>query len=135
MINTRLSSKVKLSVFFSRFFGYAKKQVLPFSLAFIGYGLYAFSQPAFAMLMEAFVRALEGEYVDSLYVVPLMCVAIALLRGLGSYLGSYYMSKAGANIVHGVRCDMYENIVRLPMKFFDDNKSGRLVSLFTYNSN
>ncbi|MAV76202.1 MAG: lipid ABC transporter permease/ATP-binding protein [Cellvibrionales bacterium] len=135
MINIRLSSKVKLSVFLSRFFGYAKKQMLAFSLAFIGYGLYAFSQPAFAMLMEAFVRALEGEYVDSLYLVPLMCVAIALLRGFGSYLGSYYMSKVGANIVHGVRCDMYENIVRLPMKFFDDNKSGRLVSLFTYNSN
>ena len=103
--------------FFSRFLGYGKKQALPFSLAFIGYGLYALSQPAFAMLMEAFVRALEGEYADSLYVVPLMCVVIALFRGLGSYLGSYYMSKAGANIVHSVRCDMYENIVRLPMKF------------------
>ena len=128
-------TKSNFAIFIRRIAIYARVQTLNFLFAFIGYGLYALSQPAFAMLMEAFVRALEGEYVDSLYMVPLICVAIALLRGLGSYLGSYYMSKAGANIVHGVRCDMYENIVRLPMKFFDDNKSGRLVSLFTYNSN
>ena len=58
MKKTKLSSHIKLSVFFSRFLGYGKKQALPFSLAFIGYGLYALSQPAFAMLMEAFVRAM-----------------------------------------------------------------------------
>ena len=109
-------------------------QSLSFLLAFIGYGLFAASQPAFAMLMEAFVRALDGEYVNSLYVIPLFCIFIALVRGVGSYLGSYYMSKAGLNIVHSVRCDLFQNIVSLPLRFFDDNKSGRLLSLFTYNS-
>ena len=51
------------------------------------------------MLMEAFVRALEGEYVDSLYVVPLMCVVIALLRGLGSYLGKARSQHAAGHLL------------------------------------
>lgn len=132
---TNLSPVINLSIFFNRTLVYARTQMFSFFLAFVGYLLYALSQPAFAMLMEAFIRALEGEYVDDLYVIPIMCISIALLRGLGSYLGSYYMTKAGANIVHSIRCAMFDNLIRLPIKFFDDNKSGRLVSLFTYNSN
>lgn len=133
---TKINSHVKnnFSEFIQRISRYARIQSSSLLFAFIGYGLYALSQPAFAMLMEVFLRALEGEYVNSLYVVPLVCIAIGLLRGLGSFLGSYYMSKVGSNIVHDLRCDLYENIVHLPTQFFDNNKSGRLVSLFTYNS-
>lgn len=113
--------------------------LLPFTsyflVAFFGYGLFAISQPGFAVLMEAFVRALDGEYVDGLYLIPTACVAIALLRGIGSYLGSYYMSKASANVVHTIRCELFANLVALSTNFYDNNKSGRLVSLFTYNTN
>ncbi len=87
------------------------------------------------MLMEAFIRALDGEQVRGLYFVPSACVAIALLRGIGSYLGSYYMAKTSANFVHNLRCDLFGHIVALPIPYFDKNKSGRLVSLFTYNTN
>jgi len=115
------------------------RYLLPFSsyfvIAFIGHALFAISQPGFAVLMEAFVRALDGEYVDGLYLIPTACVVIALMRGVGSYMGSYYMAKAGANVVHKVRCELFNNILSLPIGFFDNNKSGRLVSLFTYNSN
>jgi subfamily B ATP-binding cassette protein MsbA len=97
--------------------------------------LFAISQPSFAVLMEAFVRALNGDFVDGLYLIPLACIAIALLRGIGSYLGGYYMSKASANVIHNIRCQLFGSIIALPTKFFDENKSGRLVSLFTYNTN
>lgn len=114
------------------------KYLLPFTnyfiIAFFGFALFALSQPAFAVLMEAFVRALDGEYVDGLYLIPLGCIGIALFRGIGSYLGNYYMSKASANVVHKIRCELFNNIVALPVPFFDENKSGRLVALFTYNT-
>ena len=56
--------------------------------------LFALSQPAFAMLMEGFVRALDGEFVDNLYVIPVACISIALMGEVGSYLGSYYIEYA-----------------------------------------
>ena len=52
-----------------------------------------------------------------------MCISIALVRGLSTYLGCDEMKCAVANIAKSVRCDMYENIVRLSLKVFDDNKS------------
>ncbi|MDG1938440.1 MAG: lipid A export permease/ATP-binding protein MsbA [Pseudomonadales bacterium] len=120
---------------YRRIFGY----LLPFSsyffIAFIGHALFAISQPGFAILMEGFVRALDGEFVTGLYLIPLACILIALMRGIGSYMGGYYMSKASANVIHNIRCELFSNIVALPTRFFDANKSGRLVSLFTYNTN
>lgn len=120
---------------YPRLFKYFRAYSGCFLLAFLGYFLFALSQPAFAILMEAFVRALDGEYVDGLYLIPAACIAIAFMRGIGSYLGSYYMSKGGANVIHKMRCELFENIIALPLSFFDTGKSGRLVSLFTYNTN
>ena len=129
------SEDIDFSGTYRRIFRYLK----PFSgyllIAFMGFMLFAVSQPGFAMLMEAFVRALDGEYVDGLYLIPSACILIALLRGIGSYLGNYYMSKASANVVHSIRCQLFGNLISLPTSFFDANKSGRLVSLFTYNTN
>lgn len=105
-----------------------------FMFAVFGFLLFAISQPAFAVLMEAFVNALDGEMVGGLYLIPLACIAIAFMRGVGSYLGGYYMAKFSQNVIHSIRCDLFENILALPIPFFDKNKSGRLLSLFTYNT-
>ena len=120
---------------YRRIFNYMTPFYPYFLVAFFGYALFAISQPGFAVLMEAFVRALDGDFVDGLYLIPAACVAIALMRGIGSYLGTYYMSKASANVVHNIRCELFGGLVNLPINFFDNNKSGRLVSLFTYNTN
>ena len=113
--------------------------ILPFifylSLAFIGYALFALSQPAFAMLMELFVRSLEGEQVDGVFLVPAACVAISLMRGIGGYLGSYYLGKTAANIIHALRVDLFSRLMSFPLAVFDQTKSGTLLSLFTYNIN
>ena len=102
---------------YPRLFKYFRAYSGCFLLAFLGYFLFALSQPAFAILMEAFVRALDGEYVDGLYLIPAACIAIAFMRGIGSYLGSYYMSKGGANVIHKMRCELFENIIALPLSF------------------
>lgn len=128
-------NNIYLLDFFKNIYKYIKGSNTSLILSFIGFLLFALSQPAFAMLMEAFVRALDGEFVDNLYVIPVACISIALMRGMGSYLGNYYMSKTSASVIHLLRCDLFSNIIQLPIKFFDNNKSGRLVSLFTYNIN
>ena len=126
---------INLVNFFKNISSYLRGSNISLLLALVGFLLFALSQPAFAMLMESFVRALDGEFVDNLYVIPVACISIALMRGIGSYFGNYYMSKVSASVIHLVRCDLFSNIIQLPIRFFDNNKSGRLVSLFTYNTN
>lgn len=119
---------------YRRLFSYLVPYVGYFLLSVFGYALFALSQPAFAVLMEAFVNALDGEVENATYLIPAACIAIAFVRGVGSYLGGYYMAKVTENMVHKFRCDLFDNLLELPVGFYDKNKSGRLVSLFTYNT-
>ena len=128
-----MASDIDFTMTYRRILVYLRPFVRFFVFAIFGFALFALSQPAFAILMEAFVNALDGKIVDGLYLIPAACIAIAFMRGLGSYLGSYYMAKVSENVIHAIRCDLFKNILALPIAYFDASKSGRLISLFTYN--
>lgn len=133
-IDAEAVADVDVRATYRRLLGYTRPFLGYFLISIIGFALFAASQPAFAMLMEVFLRALNGEYVDGVWFIPALCVGIALLRGVGGYLGNYYMGKAGAGIVHNIRCDLFGSLIYLPMQFYDTHKTGNLVSLFTYNA-
>lgn len=134
-LNATNLSDAELKASYKKLWEYLLPQFRFFIFAIIGFSLYALSQPALAMLIEIFVEALEGKVTNGVYLVPLACAAIALFRGVGSYLGAYYMAKVTERMMHAIRSDLFRHLVQLPLGFFDKNKTGRLVSLFTYNTN
>ena len=58
-------------------------------------------------------------------------VAIFLAQKAFSFLQEYLDELANQRIVHKIRCDLYEHIERLPLKFFDRSRSGDLQSRLT----
>ena len=68
------------------------------------------------------------------YIVPIAFVVVAIARGIGTYMGGYYITKVAERMVEAIRKELFDNIIHLPLREFDQNQSGRLVSLFTYNS-
>ncbi len=87
----------------------------------------------FAALMKYMIDALEGNQRDAIYWIPLASVAIVLVRGAGSFLGSYFIALVSNNVVHTLRCQLFDRYTVLPTHFFDDNNSGHLISRITYN--
>ena len=130
-----------------RLLTYVKPYAGYFALSLLGLAIFALTQPAFAKLLEYFVQALEGEEVtllqnwkwlsssglSSLWLIPALMVIIAIVRGIGSYLGNYYISKVANFVIHDLRTEMFERMVNLPNVFFDNNNSGHLIARITYN--
>ncbi len=130
-----------------RLLSYVKPYTGYFALSLLGLAIFALTQPAFAKLLEYFVRALEGEDaalqqslswlvgsgVSPLWLIPMLMVIIAIVRGVGSYLGNYYISKVANNVIHDLRTEMFDRMVNLPNAFFDNNNSGHLIARITYN--
>lgn len=87
----------------------------------------------FAALMKYMVDALNDNQRDAIYWIPLASVAIVIVRGIGSFLGSYFIALVSNNIVHTLRCQLFDRYTLLPSNFFDDNNSGHLISRITYN--
>ena len=130
-----------------RLLSYVKPYTGYFALSLLGLAVFALTQPAFAKLLEYFVQALEGEDaalqqslswllasgVSTLWLIPSLMVIIAIVRGVGSYLGNYYISVVANNVIHDLRSEMFDRMVNLPNTFFDNNNSGHLIARITYN--
>ncbi|HKZ03570.1 MAG TPA: ABC transporter ATP-binding protein, partial [Pyrinomonadaceae bacterium] len=57
--------------------------------------------------------------------------AIFLAQKGFSFLQEYLNELTNQRIVHRIRCDLYEHIERLPLKFFDRHRTGDLQSRLT----
>lgn len=127
---TTQSSSFKI---YLRLLDYVKPHWKIFVLSLIGFLIFALTQPMFAALMKYMVDALNDNKRDAIYWIPLASVAIVFVRGIGSFLGSYYIALVSNRIVHTLRCQLFDQFVVLPSSFFDDNNSGHLISRITYN--
>ena len=130
-----------------RLLTYVKPYTGYFALSLLGLAIFALTQPGFAKLLEYFVQALEGEEVtllqnqawlpnsaiSALWLIPSLMIIIAIVRGIGSYLGNYYISKVANFVIHDLRTEMFERMINLPNAFFDNNNSGHLIARITYN--
>ena len=59
---------------------------------------------------------------------PIALISIALVKGLFAYSQAYLMAYIGNSIVAEIRQQLFGQLVYMPMGFYDDNKSGRLVA-------
>ncbi len=116
-----------------RLLKYVKPLWFFFLISVIGNMLFAASQPALAHLMKPFMEALESGAETSVYHVPLLAVAIAAVRGLGFFLGGYFIAVVAQEVVNRLRCDMFDKLLEFPSQYYDSINSGHLISRITYN--
>ena len=127
------STKAGSLQIYLRLLSYVKPYSGLFFLSIVGYILFAISQPAVAKLLEFFVEVLEGSSSMALYWVPIAMLVLALFRGIGSFLGNYYLARVSMLVIHDLRCLMFDHMIRLPSQYYDNNSSGRLIARITYN--
>jgi subfamily B ATP-binding cassette protein MsbA len=116
-----------------RLLSYVRPYIWTFGLSTLGYIIFAATQPGFAKLMEYFIEGLEGRSEALIYYVPIAGLGLALLRGLGFYLGNYNLAKVSQRVVHDLRVDLFNNLLELPNRYVDHHNSGYLISKITYN--
>lgn len=127
------SEKTSSLAVYLRLLEYVKPYWKIFSLSLIGFLIFASTQPMFAALMKYMVDSLNANQRDAIYWIPLATVGIVIIRGVGSFLGSYFIALVSNNVVHTLRCELFDRYTVLPSHFFDDNNSGHLISRITYN--
>ena len=129
---------------YRRLLSYAFRYRGYFLLSIIGFALFAGMEATMAMLVEFFLNNLEGRETDSLtfipknittslYFVPAALIVLAVIRGLGAFLGNFYMSRVGLGVVNDLRKQIFSHLILLPQRFFDEKNTGELVSLIIYN--
>ncbi|MDN3525475.1 lipid A export permease/ATP-binding protein MsbA [Halomonas sabkhae] len=113
--------------------GYVRPHWRAFSLAVVGYILYAASSTALAEMMKRLIDGIQNPDAAFRMWLPLFVVGMFAFRGLGTFLGTYYMTNVARNLVHALRCDVFNHMLHLPGRFFDAHSSGHLISRVTYH--
>ncbi len=107
---------------------------LPFGLAMLSLGVTAATEPVFPAILEPL---LDGSFVrkqgEMLAWLPLVIVALFLVRGTSSYVSDYLMGWVANKVILDLRNAMFANLVRLPTLYYDNHTSGSVISKFTYD--
>ncbi|MDX5362658.1 MAG: lipid A export permease/ATP-binding protein MsbA [Pseudazoarcus pumilus] len=116
-----------------------------FAISLLGFMIFASAQPMMATVLKFFVDGLtdpggavmEGVPLLSgmqlLHAVPLLLVAIAVWQGVGTFLGNYFIARVSLGLVDHLRRALFDSLLRLPNRYFDQHNSGHLISCITYN--
>ena len=64
----------------------------------------------------------------ALMVIPPIFVLLTATKGIGRYFQNYFMEYCGLHVLETMRDELYNKIIFLPVKFFEDNQVGMLMS-------
>lgn len=118
---------------YRRLLVYLKPLKFFFILSIIGNAIYAGASAMMAKALEYVIETVENPTDESRLLLPALILGLFALRGVGGFLGSYFIAYVGRNIVHKIRTEIFDRYLRLPSQFFDSNSSGHLISRITYN--
>jgi subfamily B ATP-binding cassette protein MsbA len=62
-----------------------------------------------------------------------MILLIFLIRGVSNFISGYYMSKVGRTVVKKMRSQLFDQILHVPIRYFDNNPSGQLLAKLTFH--
>ena len=117
-----------------RLLGYVKPYWLLFLISILGFVVFALTQPLLTHMFGVLIDAVEAADSKDRLLLPLSVVAIFAVRGLGSFVGSYFLARVAQGIVHTLRTQLFNKLTVLPGSFFDEQNSGHLISRITYDT-
>lgn len=118
---------------YRRLLVYLKPLKFFFLLSIIGNAIYAASSAYMAKALEFVIETVENPSDESRILLPALILFLFASRGVGGFLGGYFIAYVGRNMVHQIRTEIFDRYLRLPSQFFDSNASGHLISRVTYN--
>jgi len=65
---------------------------------------------------------------EMLFLIPIAIIIVTLCKGIATYLHSFQMSKIAHTIIAKLQSEMFEKLMYFNIKFFNDSKSGNLIS-------
>ena len=139
---------------YKRLLRYVHQYWFVFIVSIIGFFLFSVSQIAMADLMQLIVDSINGELpseggiISGLIAqfshgtimaeqarnwVVITIVFLGVLRGIGFFFGHYYLNYISRQLIHKLRCHIFDHMMVAPCSEYDSHSSGFLISRITYN--
>ncbi|MGK0250451.1 MAG: subfamily B ATP-binding cassette protein MsbA, partial [Oleispira sp.] len=111
-----------------RLLTYVKPFLGSFLIAIIGFILYASAAPGLSWMMGQITNVLVNPKPEDAHFIVFTLIAVFAYRGLGTFLGKYFIARVGRGVVHSLRTVLFNHMLTLPSNYYDGESTGRLIS-------
>lgn len=132
MAKVRINDSFKLykRIFLEYMTGYWRK----FTISLIAMAVAAATEPAFARLMKPLIdKGFTEQDKTAMIVTPLLVMGIFLIRAIAAYINETTSTWLSGSIVEKMRILMFRKLLRMPVQYYDNNNSGRMISRIVYD--
>jgi subfamily B ATP-binding cassette protein MsbA len=117
-----------------RIFSYTLKFKWSFFISVLGFIAFAAADIAAVDWIRRVISYIDSGDSSLNTLLSLALIFIAIGRGIGFFVGNYFMSRVGFGIVHDLRADLFQKLHDLPKSYFDASQSGQLINRITFTT-
>ena len=117
-----------------RVLGYTYRYRWSFLISVIGFISFAAADIAAVEWIRNIISYIDSDDESLNTLLALSLIIIEIGRGLGFFIGNYFMSRVGFGIVHDLRAELFQKLHDLPKSYFDANQSGQLINRITFTT-
>jgi subfamily B ATP-binding cassette protein MsbA len=117
-----------------RILGYTFRYKWSFLISVVGFIMFAAADIAAVDWIRRIIKFINAEDESLHTLLALSLIFIAMGRGIGFFVGNYFMSRVGFGIVHDLRAELFQKLHDLPKSYFDSNQSGQLINRITFTT-
>ncbi|MBK8327221.1 MAG: lipid A export permease/ATP-binding protein MsbA [Moraxellaceae bacterium] len=118
---------------YKRLLGYSKAYWGAFALGIVGFILNAQTEWAAAEQIKFIINAIQDKDESAKNLFPLIIVAIFFFRGIGTFMGTYYLSLVARNVVYQLRKELFAKLLILPNQYYHLHSAGHLSAKLIYD--
>lgn len=105
-----------------------------FIISIIAMVVTAATEPAFARIMKPLIdNGFINQEHSAIILTPILVILIFLIRAISSYINETNSTWLSASIVEKMRNLMFNKLLRLPIEYYSDNNSGRIISRIVFD--
>jgi ATP-binding cassette, subfamily B, bacterial MsbA len=120
---------------YKRLLGYIKPYRSRFALGLLGAAMFAGTNAGVVWFSKSFI---DGTFLENdprvVAMAPLVLLFLFLVRGAGDFIQIYFMGWVGRRIIKQLRTELFERMLHLPIKYFDQHPSSAMLSKLMYNT-
>ena len=119
---------------YRRLLAHVKPYWRVFALAIASLIVLAATEPVLPALLKPLI---EGTFIEKdpavIRWIPLVIIALYIVRGLATYASTYGMGWVGSRVVADLRNAMFAKLLALPASYYDEQPAGSLISKLTFD--
>lgn len=118
---------------YKRLLKYTARFWLFFLIGTLGFLFNGLTEAASAKLIQYIIDAIQHRNQEHMNWFPLLVIGIVFMRGVGSFVGNYFLSLVSRSIVYEMRRELFDKLMVLPASYYHLNSSGHIAAKIIFN--